>query len=571
MKNKILPIFFLASFLISGCLSANAVNTDFGSRFISSFYSPSSLNGDNLQKEMKTRKIQVVDSVEARSLMSNKAMNINGYITEKRDELYEKLASLEKARGEYKRSLEHIYKLDGYSSQPKNKNKNEINLIMDYLPGLLDRVPESVVLPYCKEEDVEKARNSAMPTIELKKLVSKFKETVLKNSKKGDFSSGFVQRALIWESTEIRGKLNAVDKEIKRTQIVILNLMNQRVRVSKNFDSAEWSKLMGETPIPTKTVEVPVPDFNGLTYDQMVNKYFNTPDLRKALNENFTVEGRFDGQNLDRISVFPVESSFIGYEEGVGKSYSQVVLMSEIGTVLPYTIHCSEDRWPFYYNSDYGLGLGIDKINAFWPSQTAPRDGIIISFFAPAGSASDFYTFVLNGDKWVNEPPYDPEYLSYNECQEILKNIENNSTFNAIAVSEVFDDEKEALTDIKIFPVSKKDFISNIELNEVDNIHFKSNKDVEDLKIPAKEYLGYQIEKDFWGKNNDALIIYRKEETDNNQNQTVCDVYKLIMFEDYDGYYINGTEYDQSTAWYKYAEGIYDPEIEKFRLHPIDD
>ncbi len=565
MKNKILPIFFLASFLISGCLSANAVNMHLGGRFISSFYSPSSLNGDNLQKEMKTRKIQVVDSVEAHLLMIGKVTKMNRTNEDKMMTLEDNLSSLEKTKAEYHKSLIHVYELDGYSSQPKNKNSYEVGLIMDYLPGLLDRVPDSEVLSYCKEKDVEKARKSAMPTIELKKLVSKFKEKVLKNSKKGDFSSGFVRSALNWEYQEISGKLNALVKENKQIEDEIENLMNQRVHVSKNFDSAEWSKLMGETPIPTKTEDVHVPDFTGLTYDQMVNKYYNTPDLRKALKENLTVEGRFDGQNLDRITVFPLESSRVPndkYEPDEWKKYKRVILMSQNETVPPMIIQNPEQYGCFMFD-EYLLNIDFRKIlNLHWFENQDRRDGILISYSPFESTIAMDYTVVFNDGRWQNITPQDAEYMTFQDCEKRFNETQRKSqilTLNAKDNGEGIVEYK----NVKVLPFKNR----NLHLGREDDdyVYFKTDKHIADLKVPAKNQIGYTVLKDYWGKNDDALSVFYK---DPDGNQT-CNIYRLEWMGP-DGYFLNDTEFDVQANWIKHAEGVYNPNTDKYRINNVE-
>lgn len=540
-------------------------------RFINYFYNSESINGDNLKYDEVNINRPMVDTDLALSIMRKKIQAHNlpyhNELEKLQDSLFLQHSNVETINNRI-RSISDVYII---SLEPKIKDKESIELIEKYLIDLLSYIPQDSILAYCKEKEVVKAKNSLNRSTDIDNLITKFKKQLFKKTEKGDFSSGFVRNAFKWDLDRLRVAIKRQQTTIEETESKMEEILNSIQKVPKSFDKNRWYEVMGNMELPITTVSEKSKDFTGLTYSQMVDRYYHTPDLKESFEKELTAEGRFDGEILDRLSVYPLESSLKPreYSYETWKRYGKLILMSEKATVPPLILESKED---FIVDNEYGISQCVNfiqKINTYWNGNEYAKDGLLVSFHPFESTRSEEYTFVLEDGRWKNITPLDAKYMSFEDCLEYCK---KNAIKADIGVLNCKDGGEgyEEFTDLRILPFSN----SNLKINEKtsndnDIIYFKSDQNIADLEVPAKGYIGYFVQKNYWGNNDDAIIVYYE---DNKMGKTVdksCDIYRLV-WSGPDGYSLNDTEYNILVAWIKRGEGKYDPATDKYKVRFIE-
>lgn len=545
--------------------------------------------------EMVTRTRTVVDTVTAMNIIKEKYEMLNQPHVLKIQSIDSDIKYLDAKIKVNNDSIKTLEDLLG-DIAPKVKEKDKIVKISLYLSSSIDKLPIDSIYAYCKEKDLQKARSKEQREVALTELRRKTKEKILNKAAKGDFSSGFANGCISYFYDRSKAEsehLSALRKYFLNDREIEESMLK---KVPTFFTADLWLTNMGGKEVPTKEITECRERFGAddLSFQELIEKYSNHPVYRDAIrnpgdDHSLFIKGRFDGIIKDRIGVFPVESSRIidsDFEESF-RRYNQIMLISEKGTVAPLIL-----SYPKELGTDGYYGYYVD-VNGYWLNSLTDiwsvnglvdkRDGLSV-FAHPEGSTIDSeYTFVVENGKWVNKSPLNPDYLSFDECREILKEKMQQHQIKVLEfnykVLEDYGDHYDYYGDgssVNLLP-----FINTMIAEDKNNVekklYIKSkslNKGEEgfvalpNLILNADNLYNVVVEKDFWSPGDDALIvIYKKENTD----KPFYDLeYYRISWGALDFAYINGLGIDYICYWEKWLEGTYNQETGENDIQRIE-
>ncbi|MDE6271910.1 MAG: hypothetical protein K2M31_02765, partial [Muribaculaceae bacterium] len=477
----------------------------------------------------------------------------------------EKIRKSEESAKETQASLNRLEKTSNHLAtlaiecSDKLSDKSQAQPYVDYFLSHIDSVPDSFIFKFCKEKDVMKAYDKKDPVQELAKLRKKFVENELKHIMKGDMSSGFMQ-------TLLNEEVDKINKQHREVSDKLISLMEEDTRLGKERSNIRsyyriynWSDITQGEPIPVikETVDWKPIDGDMRTVNQLKQTYilpYGDPNDRMT-------SGKFDGWLEDKLSVVPSgpNISDVPYMD----QYSAIKVISDNGTVPEFIINAKdlEEISQFEFNKEYGLNVNITTLNDIWDKSGQYKDGVILTFFQDEWQGSSDYTWIFDGAKWVNISPSNPKYMTFEECQSQMNKSPNLRVFNSHDPEEAY----EVFSNVQIFPV-KRSWLKHLESDDADEmIYFKTKPYLSEFAVPAKNYAGYEVHKNFGGPGDDAIMVVYEKEIFGKGIEKTCDLY-CYHWGGPEGYLLNGNEYDMCNAWLKVATGVYNNDIKKWEV-----
>lgn len=333
-----------------------------------------------------------------------------------------------------------------------------------------------------------------------------------------------------------------------------------------SFSKSHLIKMIGFRNVPTKRIayQHEKRDSEDLSFNELVEKYYNTPEKRKWFYNNGVVKGRFDGIIVDEIGVFPAHEQITSWGE---KGYGKLNLVSRYGTIESCLISdsiCGEYYLMENGPAEDGLTGGNYRIEELiYPGNLMDaKIGWKLALNPEGSNIQDFMTFYAPDGKIVNTPPVDVEYLSFDECLKLMKNNGHSPELfdlNYITADD-FGDTLEAGI-LTIASVSNADIAGNLYLPGKQCVIAKykpgtdksgGEKNISPLVLDNHPYK-IEVIKDYFNKGEDGLIIYYERINDTGiYDIEVC----RIEGTPGDSEYINGTEM-ADIAWFKKFVGTY--------------
>lgn len=544
--------------------------------------------------EMVTRTRLVVDTVKALQTIHSKIDKANAPHLEKIRTLKTKSEILEQRLKENGDSIKLLEELNGYVA-PKVKEKDKAEKIFNFVSGSIDKLPDDFIFSYCKEKDIEKAKKKDQPGIELQKLKNKTKENLLKNTKKGDLSSDFASECILYFYSKNRNEKNRLLNQMNNTSTDLMLEHNNIIVKPATFTASTWLKNMPETAVPTKTItirrEKRGPD--DLSYNELMDKYYRYFNVTSELGGDiFDVSGKFDGLIADKIGVFPVENSRYKPEymdNDDWKCYKKIAIVSEKGSIpeLIITSPKAMGENGFYiftqYDGERNANFEIEDLKSRWiiNGEIQQRDGLLLNLHPGESTIGVTYTYVLENGKWVNKSPLNVEYMSYEDCMNLIKETGGEvktQTFNYRTLDEGYDSddsymgERETVNIIAFIdetlglnkPGESKVCVKSKSVTKnFDNEYYS----LPDLIIDSKNVRNIYVEKDFWSRGDDAVVVVY-DNIGINGNEPKLDFYRIV-FQGPDYGYLNGIGRDDSVMWAKRAEGIYSTETDEISIYKV--
>lgn len=522
------------------------------------------------------RNVLTIDNVAARNAilnMRNKAL-----------QPYEK--KLESLKSENKDILKQIAELnedydyfdeldiiltDYVSEKGKLIDKEDIEIMADFFSYIKDDLSDSLVFSICKEKELDKAYSKRDSDEELARLREKTLNNEEKHIRKGDVSSGLLQQIVSMELDDIEYSLESLNARKKEIESRITNLNDTIDSKGKFYTVDNWNLIMGSTPYPTKTTTV-----NWISIDndptplsEQISRYVSnlnsvTPPL---------INGKFDSLLPETLYLIPSGTTKNFYDSGI-MGYSKMKIVSEHGTVPELLI--DTERFPMYvdgllcfYNCDndnkFSPFVDIKTIRDIWEENGDPRDGILLSGYPGEAQCVTSYTLVLDNGKWVNRAPINPTYMTYEECIEHLVRHQQSPDIKQFNYN---DPELKSYShsNVSIFPIRKNWIGLSENRNIVDDgeIFFKTKPYIGEFNVPAKNFAGYSVQKNFGGIDDDAIMVIYENKVGNTVTNRWCDLY-LCSWSGPGLSCLNG-EYDMDLYWQYTASGIYNFETQEWKL-----
>lgn len=336
---------------------------------------------------------------------------------------------------------------------------------------------------------------------------------------------------------------------------------------TSTFSKSIWKKMMGRERVPIKRIayQHEKRDDEDLTFTELVEKYYNTPEKKKWFMENAVVKGRFDGLIDDLIGIFPAKKQVNEFGD---ECFGKLNIVSQNGTVESSMV--SDSVCKYYYltggnrEDTPGSTWGNYRIEELiYPGNLMDaKIGWKLALNPEGSNIQDFMTFYAPDGKIVNTPPVDVEYLSFDECLKLMKNNGHSPELfdlNYITADDFGDTLEAGL--LTIASVSNADIAGNLYLPGKQCVIAKykpgtdksgGEKNISPLVLdnhPDK----IEVIKDYFNKGEDGLIIYYERINDTGiYDIEVC----RIEGTPGDSEYINGTEM-ADIAWFKKFVGTY--------------
>lgn len=548
--------------------------------------------------EMVTRTRTVVDTVAAMDMIKNKIEAKNQPYKLKIQTIESDIKHLEakiKVNNDSIKKLEYLRE----SLAPKIKDRDLVAEIANYIGWSMVKMPDDSIFAYCKEKDLKKAKGSDAPVFALDALKSKTRENILKKAYKGDFSSGFAKGCLDYinnmtryESTHLEFKKNQLEKTRKAEASAITS-------VPTYFTADLWLNEMPNRDVPTKVIteQRQRRDADDLSYQELVGKYYNKTGLNNKVAPEMAdcylvIEGKFNGIINDRLCIFPID----GRKEEISDDYyydlfKKVKIVSEKGTVPELIINASKElgETGFYisHGPDYALtNFAIENLKDIWDisGNIIQQDGLILSLHPEGSTIGSLYTYLFENGRWVNKAPLNPDYLSFDDCYKLLN--EKGEHIEPIRFNyKVLDEYEDESTyygepeSVNLLPLNRKKiglskdgdskiYIKSKSINKVGNESTGKEEffSLDDLVLDGNNFFNIAVEKDYWSKGDDALIvIYNDVENDTIKE---LEIYRISWSgPDYD--YLNGIGIDISCCWEKRLEGVLNTKTGEQKLYKV--
>lgn len=516
-----------------------------------------SIYGQNTYK----RKIMTIDIDAAQTAMDQLRVAEQKPLNDKRGALEANIEAATASIENLNSKIDNLMDL-AKSCDEKVADKSKIQSYADYYLSHIDVVPDNVVFKFCKEKDIIKAYGKKNPSEELTKLRKKFVDNELKRIKKGDLSSGFVSQLIMDELAQLN------KEKLKQNNILVsyltekLQLDKDLINIHRRYRIENWNDIMDADPIPAiwETVEWKPIDGDLRNVSQLKSTFIQR--FSSDTSNDWIASGKFDGLLPDNLSIIPSGnnhwiSDYMDY-------YKSIKIVSDNGTVPELLINLEdiEGISQFEFSKEYGLSANIQTLNDIWDESGQYKDGIILSFSNDEWQGVSEYTWFCDNGEWVNTPPLNPKYMSFEKCQRELRKTPDIKNFDARDPDEPY----EIYSNVKIFPVAQEWLnLKKLPLNEDNKIYFKTKPYLSNLAVPVKNYKDFIIWKDFGGNNDDAVMIIYEKKLFGKVVERTCDLYCFHWSGPF-GYVLNGNEYDASNDWFKVATGKYNFDLNKWEI-----
>lgn len=256
------------------------------------------------------------------------------------------------------------------------------------------------------------------------------------------------------------------------------------------------------------------------SYDQLMRKYYFTNAMKKLLgslhgqyDSPVSITRKFDGVNVDWLTVFPVESS---RDTDSPNLFSRFVIKSEKGTVpdLYFSsttqsmdgVHTYPDYFEFGTNeiSEDGVsGVSINEFTTLWKAGEAPQPGIVIIGHPEGSTIQRAQSYIYNNGKWEQCSPAIPGFLPMEECLRAwLPYLDYTPQRHSFSCSDLEYTDRTINTEFVVLP---GDYIGMNSYNSV----LKFGNGIADFSIGSMQpnQFDVRVDKNRWGINNDAIVL----------------------------------------------------------------
>ncbi|MDE5869868.1 MAG: hypothetical protein K2H18_06515, partial [Muribaculaceae bacterium] len=163
------------------------------------------------------------------------------------------------------------------------------------------------------------------------------------------------------------------------------------------------------------------------------------------------------------------------------------------------------------------------------------RDGVVINFVAEIFYCPEVY--LVENNKWGKKAPLNPMYLSFQECQNLLR---QKTGFNSYTLNSKFSNEK-----VTVIPVTRE--ILGIPKSVINDNQVVLKSNISDVQFENIDFERIQIEPNKWGYGEDGLAVYYRDPKD---GQRKVEKYALMDGAECVGWVLreagiwNGSSYD---------------------------
>lgn len=544
------------------------------------------------EAEIVTRYYTVVDTVNAMRQMREKKDVINAPVKAQIDDIQKEIKENAKKLAETEDSMSFLNSLkDDYAPKVVDNSYNQ--KMTEFLVESMSKVPMDAFLGFCNPKDVEKARKKDNIGA-LEELRRKVAEKTLKKAEKGDYVSGVAEGVLNFfcdQTLTTKKKLSNEESELNKKK---KKLEDRIEKAPETFTISAWRNDMTGIEVPTKVIKVRKerrgPD--DLSFDELRHEY-DIPLYRDAWEKfdsagyfpRLFVEGKFDGIIKDRLGIFPVKSSKIEPEgENVDNPYEifgKFIIVSENSPIenaeKDYNVYlCNSAEFP-------GCGFSLEPLNELWSinGNEERRDGFILSLNPLESSITEQYTYVLENGKWVNKSPFDPRYLSFDECLQIMKNeggkpkiTEFSFRLNDAVDENDVNTDSISKTTVELMLVGDSSlglegngiYVKTISRKKGEEENSKFS--LQALRFDSEDFYSMVIKKDYFASGDDALVIYYQNNA--NPSELRVEFYKY-GWNGPEVSFMNGLEILTEGKWIKALEGVYDKLTDEYDLRKLED
>lgn len=269
------------------------------------------------------------------------------------------------------------------------------------------------------------------------------------------------------------------------------------------------------------------------SYATLLSRHYATPEMREKLNPgqfmSMSATGRFNGTDLDRLTIFPVEGSLVKNEYFAG--YAQMLIKSENGTTPDLIIDTQKDSdFPFTFGQGtIGDDIGISDLSYADGEEGRKHDGLKVSIHPEGSTIGIVYTYLLRDGKWEITPPRNPCYMTMQECADAWPESYYNLRVTGTWCKDL--DGKPQINTVALFPMPATDeyLIKMNTSGDYDTMEVVDN--VPD-SIKGKP-LRVSTYPDWWPSGEELLLV----ELQGGEADAI--LYRLA-WNDPDAYYING-------------------------------
>lgn len=261
--------------------------------------------------------------------------------------------------------------------------------------------------------------------------------------------------------------------------------------------------------------------------------------------ENSSIAGLFNGVDLDRLTINPIESSLVSDEYG-GRAYERMLIKSEKGTVPDLVIN----KEPGNYSLGFGYGdvhmddLTIYNLRGVFEAGGPLRDGLLVRVHPEGSTIGKDYTYLCRDGRWTLTPPLIPHYMTFRQCAAVWPEAYERLKVTGIWCKN-FKGEKQTTT-IALFPASDGKFQIKMDTSgkeETDELVDNEGGKVECMPISVATY------PDWWSHGEQQLLV--EDESHD------AKLYRLV-WEAPDGGFVNGECTYNGAEWCEVGHAVRD-------------
>ena len=366
----------------------------------------------------------------------------------------------------------------------------------------------------------------------LAKKLEKFKSKELKEAGKGNLEKTVVSVWLSMRHKMLAEQQRRCEAEMSEANDNMAELRRQLVPEISEFTGDEYRKMFPGDEFPVRQLTVSLKGTGRHSLSYYAKKY---PYMMKK-----SISGKFNGFLEDKLYLFPLESS-IDSESVTDDIFvaTRLLLKSEKGTVPDCIIGSKNEegyellRIMIMTSGEYqGMNAEVTTLTDCWEKGADKRDGVFFSAGHGEDEQTDMLTYVFDGDRWSNRPPFNPRYITYDGCQQLVP----ERIINKEPLRYKWSENNE----LELYEGGTLNLIAVASTNGISAL-IKSDG-IDDLEVPASGLVGFKIVD---GNPHDLLVLYY-----DGPKSEIAEIYAVSWSGPF-SYSLNGTGIDGSFKWEK--------------------